>query len=243
MQDPRARGRARRGAVRRRRRSSGSSTRACRARRSRASTGRTRSRACSRTCWCGARSATRSSAARSSTSAPRSRTRSRTCRCSSTRATAQRSPGSRTRRSAGSARRRSRGCSATRDTMGIPVWDAAAEPSAVPGLGTAAIRALDRFMDTMARPAGARRGRSPVGDLLEAVLHESGYLEALEAERTIEAQGRIENLEELVEVAREFDRPSRPRTTPTPRWRRSSSRSRWSPTPTAAWTTRASSRS
>jgi DNA helicase-2/ATP-dependent DNA helicase PcrA len=45
----------------------------------------------------------------------------------------------------------------------------------------------------------------PVGDLLEAILHESGYLEALEAERTIEAQGRMENLQELVEVAREFD--------------------------------------
>ena len=45
----------------------------------------------------------------------------------------------------------------------------------------------------------------PVGDLLEAVLHETGYLDALEAERTIEAQGRIENLEALVEAAREFD--------------------------------------
>jgi DNA helicase-2/ATP-dependent DNA helicase PcrA len=45
----------------------------------------------------------------------------------------------------------------------------------------------------------------PVGDLLEAMLSQSGYLEALEAERTIEAQGRVENLEQLVEVAREFD--------------------------------------
>jgi DNA helicase-2/ATP-dependent DNA helicase PcrA len=45
----------------------------------------------------------------------------------------------------------------------------------------------------------------PVGDLLDALLHETGYLDALEAERTIEAQGRIENLQELVEVAREFD--------------------------------------
>jgi hypothetical protein len=47
--------------------------------------------------------------------------------------------------------------------------------------------------------------RVPVGDILEAVLHETGYLEWLEAERTIEAQGRMENLQELVEVAREFD--------------------------------------
>jgi DNA helicase-2/ATP-dependent DNA helicase PcrA len=44
-----------------------------------------------------------------------------------------------------------------------------------------------------------------VADLLEALLAQTGYIEALEAERTIEAQGRIENLEQLVEVAREFD--------------------------------------
>jgi DNA helicase-2/ATP-dependent DNA helicase PcrA len=44
-----------------------------------------------------------------------------------------------------------------------------------------------------------------VGDLLEAVLSQTGYLEALEAERTIEAQGRLENLQQLVEVGREFD--------------------------------------
>jgi DNA helicase II / ATP-dependent DNA helicase PcrA len=44
-----------------------------------------------------------------------------------------------------------------------------------------------------------------VGDLLEAVLGETGYVEALEAERTIEAQGRLENLHELIGVAREFD--------------------------------------
>ncbi len=50
----------------------------------------------------------------------------------------------------------------------------------------------------------------PVGDLLEALLHETGYLEALEAERTIEAQGRTENLQELVEVAREFDARAEP---------------------------------
>ena len=43
-----------------------------------------------------------------------------------------------------------------------------------------------------------------VPELLERVLDRSGYLEALEAERTIEAQGRIENLQELVGVAREY---------------------------------------
>ncbi len=91
------------------------------------------------------------------------------------------------------------------DTMGISVWDAAADPANVPGLGTAAVRAFERFMSTMAGLRGRAEEGVPVGDLLEAVLHESGYLEWLEAERTIEAQGRTENLQELVEVGREFD--------------------------------------
>jgi DNA helicase-2/ATP-dependent DNA helicase PcrA len=43
-----------------------------------------------------------------------------------------------------------------------------------------------------------------VAELIEAVLERSGYLESLEAERTIEAQGRIENLQELVALAREW---------------------------------------
>jgi DNA helicase-2/ATP-dependent DNA helicase PcrA len=105
----------------------------------------------------------------------------------------------------------------------ISAWEAAGAPEEVPGLGAAAIKALRRFMDTMeelrvmAGLSGHGRGGDedaesaavghgvPVGDLLEAMLSQSGYLEALEAERTIEAQGRIENLEQLVEVAREFD--------------------------------------
>ena len=86
------------------------------------------------------------------------------------------------------------------------VWDAAASPEEVPGLGAAAIKALRRFMDTMGelREMAATPGMA-VGELIEAVLSQSGYVEALEAERTIEAQGRIENLEQLVEVGREFD--------------------------------------
>ena len=91
------------------------------------------------------------------------------------------------------------------NTMGISIWDAAADPSSVSGLGVAAIKALGRFMETMAALRERSDARVPVGDLLDAVLHESGYLDWLDAERTIEAQGRKENLLELVEVAREFD--------------------------------------
>ncbi len=95
-------------------------------------------------------------------------------------------------------------------TMDISLWEAAADPAQVPGLGTAAIRALHRFMDTMAGLRARAEQGVPVGDLLEALLHETGYLDALENERTIEAQGRIENLQELVEVAREFDASAEP---------------------------------
>jgi DNA helicase-2/ATP-dependent DNA helicase PcrA len=90
-------------------------------------------------------------------------------------------------------------------TLGISVWEAAAEPDQVPGLGTAAVKALARFMASMAELRDTAHAPAPIADLLEAMLSQSGYLEALEAERTIEAQGRIENLEQLVEVGREFD--------------------------------------
>src|SRR5690606_32069611 len=41
--------------------------------------------------------------------------------------------------------------------------------------------------------------------LLEAILDRSGYLAELQAEHTIEAEGRLENLGELVGVAQGFD--------------------------------------
>jgi DNA helicase-2/ATP-dependent DNA helicase PcrA len=91
------------------------------------------------------------------------------------------------------------------DTMGVPVWEAAEAPDTVPGLGTAAQKALGRFMSTMERLRERAGSDAPVGEVLQETLSESGYMEALEAERTIEAQGRIENLEELVQVAREYD--------------------------------------
>ncbi|HEX8648209.1 MAG TPA: UvrD-helicase domain-containing protein [Thermoleophilaceae bacterium] len=90
------------------------------------------------------------------------------------------------------------------NTTGDPVWDVALAPEEIPGLGAAAIKAVGRFMSTMERLREWMNTAS-VGDLVQQVLDETGYLEALRAERTIEAEGRIENLEELVSVAREYD--------------------------------------
>jgi DNA helicase II / ATP-dependent DNA helicase PcrA len=91
------------------------------------------------------------------------------------------------------------------DTIGISVWEGAETPEQVPGLGTAAQKALGRFMSTMERLKERVEAGAPVGEVLQETLSETGYTDALEAERTIEAQGRLENLEELVQVAREYD--------------------------------------
>ncbi len=91
------------------------------------------------------------------------------------------------------------------NTMGMSIWDVAADPEQVPNLGPPAVKALGRFMATMAVLHERVASGSDVATVLNAVLRDTGYLEALEAERTFEAQGRIENLEELVNVAAEFD--------------------------------------
>jgi len=90
------------------------------------------------------------------------------------------------------------------NTIGEPIFDVATAPERIPGLGAAAIKSVGRFMETMERLRD-RAGGAAVGDLLQETLDEAGYTAALEAERTIEAQGRLENLEELVGVAREYD--------------------------------------
>jgi ATP-dependent DNA helicase UvrD/PcrA len=91
------------------------------------------------------------------------------------------------------------------NTIGSPVFEVAARPDAVPGLAAAATKAVERFMSVMVRLRERMEGGASVGDLLHETLDETGYLATLEAERTIEAQGRLENLEELVGVAREYD--------------------------------------
>jgi DNA helicase-2/ATP-dependent DNA helicase PcrA len=91
------------------------------------------------------------------------------------------------------------------NTIGEDIWTVFTAPESVPALGPAALRAVSRFGSMMTGLRERAAASESVAELLEAVLRDSGYLEALEAERTIEAEGRIENLEELVGVAGEFD--------------------------------------
>jgi DNA helicase-2/ATP-dependent DNA helicase PcrA len=96
------------------------------------------------------------------------------------------------------------------DAHGRSLWEAM-EFAEEAGVGAAPQRAVASFRDLMqSLQAGALE--LPVAELVERTLERSGYTEALEAERTIEAQGRLENLQELVGVAREYqenaDEPS-----------------------------------
>jgi DNA helicase II / ATP-dependent DNA helicase PcrA len=88
------------------------------------------------------------------------------------------------------------------DQREISLWEATGEAENA-GVGAAPQKALKTFRATIESLMSAAM-ELEVPELLEEVLQRSGYMEALEAERTIEAQGRIENLQELVSVAREW---------------------------------------
>ena len=88
------------------------------------------------------------------------------------------------------------------NAQGMSLWEALEFPEEA-GLGTAQARATTALRTLLlSLQSGALE--LPVAELVERVLERSGYLEALEAERTIEAQGRMENLQELVGVALEY---------------------------------------
>jgi DNA helicase-2/ATP-dependent DNA helicase PcrA len=88
------------------------------------------------------------------------------------------------------------------DAQGISLFEALGRAEEA-GVGAAPLKAVQRFQ-TLVQSLMAGALELAVPELLDAVLERSGYLEALEAERTIEAQGRRENLLELVGVAREY---------------------------------------
>jgi DNA helicase II / ATP-dependent DNA helicase PcrA len=89
------------------------------------------------------------------------------------------------------------------DGLGTSLWEAMGHVEEA-GLASASAKAVTQFRNVM-ETLMATATDADVATIVEAVLDRTGYLESLEAERTIEARGRIENLEELVGVAREYD--------------------------------------
>jgi DNA helicase-2/ATP-dependent DNA helicase PcrA len=77
-----------------------------------------------------------------------------------------------------------------------------ADEAGVTGTARRGIASFVELIDRLNEMVG-QEGIGP-GDLLQAAIDDSGYLGELEAEDTVEAHGRIENLGELVGSAREF---------------------------------------
>ena len=88
------------------------------------------------------------------------------------------------------------------DGHGMSLFESLAYPEEA-GIGAAPLKNVSALRTVLISLQAAAQDL-PVPELIEAVLERSGYAEALEAERTIEAQGRLENLHELVGVGREY---------------------------------------
>jgi DNA helicase-2/ATP-dependent DNA helicase PcrA len=88
------------------------------------------------------------------------------------------------------------------DDAEMSLWEAMDRTGAA-GVGTAPAKAVAGFR-TLIQSLMSAAQELDVPELIERVLEQSGTIEALEAERTIEAQGRIENLQELVALSREW---------------------------------------
>jgi DNA helicase-2/ATP-dependent DNA helicase PcrA len=85
----------------------------------------------------------------------------------------------------------------------ITFAQALARPGDVPGLAARSARAIEAFNGLMAALRAMADG--PAGDLAEAVLDKSGLVAELQGSADLQDEGRIENLNEMVSVAREFD--------------------------------------
>ena len=71
------------------------------------------------------------------------------------------------------------------------------------GLSGAAAKGLAKFLDVLYE-AGNHQSEGPA-EVLRIALDKSGYMAELEAEGTVEADGRIENIAELIGFAEEFE--------------------------------------
>ncbi|MCE5253919.1 MAG: UvrD-helicase domain-containing protein [Actinomycetia bacterium] len=88
----------------------------------------------------------------------------------------------------------------------MPLREALLHVSEVAGLTGGAARGCASLGESFVSWAEAAQSKGSVAALVRRVLEESGMAEALKAERTLEAEGRLENLQEFVAVAEEFDR-------------------------------------
>ncbi len=92
---------------------------------------------------------------------------------------------------------------ATKQHMNL--LDACRDAERIPRLSGRAVGGIQGFLEVVDELRDAVHDQRPVADLVALAWDRSGYMAELEAEDTVEAEGRIENLLELRSVAAELD--------------------------------------
>jgi DNA helicase-2/ATP-dependent DNA helicase PcrA len=87
----------------------------------------------------------------------------------------------------------------------ISFAEALRTPGDVPGLATRSASAIAGFNELVADLREQAASGGPVAELVEAVLDRTGYQASLESSEDLQDVTRVENLQEMVSVAREFD--------------------------------------
>ena len=86
---------------------------------------------------------------------------------------------------------------------GLTFFEACRQADLVPGLGKSAAKVL-AFTDFIDR-IRHKSSEMSVSDILKTIISETGYVDALKAEDTEEALGRIENIDELISKAVSYE--------------------------------------
>ncbi|WP_167005451.1 DNA helicase PcrA [Mumia sp. ZJ430] len=90
------------------------------------------------------------------------------------------------------------------DRLRITFWEALQRAEEAPGIATRSLKQINAFVETMKGLQELAASGEPVDAVLEATLARSGYLDELENSTDPQDEARVENLSELVAVAREF---------------------------------------
>ncbi len=78
-------------------------------------------------------------------------------------------------------------------------------PADAPGIATRSVKAIQGFTSLLEALRTVHEGGSGVAGLLEAILEQTGYITELRASHDPQDETRLDNLSELLAVAREFD--------------------------------------
>jgi DNA helicase-2/ATP-dependent DNA helicase PcrA len=89
---------------------------------------------------------------------------------------------------------------------GVTLWDIVTDLKVVEGVKATTRKEVEKFAALIASLRGrVEAGKLTVTQVVQEILEHTGYLRALEAEKTVEAQTRAENVKELLTVTQQFE--------------------------------------